>query len=355
MGVYFIAEAGVNHNGNKDMAFQLIDAAVAAGANAVKFQTFSADALASHSAPKAAYQNESTGVSESQRDMLTRLELPPAWHAPLRDYCRQQNVAFLSTPFDTISLRFLVDELGLEIIKVPSGEITNGPFLLQIAESGCDIILSSGMSTLDEIRDALEVIAFGLLGSHGSPSKQAFADAFAHEQGQAALRDKLTLLHCTSAYPTPLVDANVRAMVTMRDAFGLRVGYSDHTEGSTAALCATALGAQIIEKHFTLDRTLPGPDQKASLEPAELKALIDGIRAIEASLGDGIKMPRASEIGNADIVRKSLIALKSIAKGDELTDENIGAKRPGDGLSPMRYWSLVGTKAYRDIPAGGKL
>ena len=349
MAIFFIAEAGVNHNGNKDMAFQLIDAAVAAGADAVKFQTFSADALASHSAPKAAYQNETTGVAESQRDMLKRLELPLAWHAPLRDYCRQKGVTFLSTPFDTLSLHFLVDELGLETIKVPSGEVTNGPFLLQIAESGCDIILSTGMSTLDEINAALEVIAFGLLGSPKAPSQQAFAEAFASEKGQEALRQKVTLLHCTSAYPTPLDDANVRAMVTMLDAFDLKVGYSDHTEGSAAAFCATALGAHVIEKHFTLDRNLPGPDHKASLEPTELKALIDGIRAIEIARGDGIKKPRASEADTAAVVRKSLVTLKPIKSGDRFTAENLGAKRPGNGVSPMQYWRYIGQPASRNF------
>jgi len=238
---------------------------------------------------------------------------------------------------------------------VPSGEMTNGPFLLQIAETGCDIILSSGMSTLDEIREALEVIAFGLLGNQGAPSKQAFGAAFASEPGQAALRKKVTLLQCTSAYPTPLADANVLAMVTMRDTFGLKVGFSDHTEGSTASFCATALGAEIIEKHFTLDRALPGPDHKASLEPAELKTLIDGVRAIEISLGDGIKIPQPSEVGTAVVARKSLIALKPIKSGDPFTAENLGATRAGGGLSPMNFWRLIGTIADRNIDVGEPL
>ncbi|MEX0694476.1 MAG: N-acetylneuraminate synthase [Rhodospirillales bacterium] len=352
MTLFFIAEAGVNHNGDKDMAFQLIDVAVAAGADAVKFQTFSADALASETAPKAAYQNETTDASESQRDMLKRLELPHAWHFELRDYCTEKGIAFISTPFEEKSLHFLAKDLGLETIKVPSGEITNGPFLLQIAESGCDIILSSGMSTLDEVRQALGVLAFGLLGSTDQPSRKAFEAAFASMEGKAVLREKVSLLQCTSAYPTPLAEANVRAMVTMRDAFGLRVGFSDHTEGQAASLAAAALGATIIEKHFTLDRTLPGPDHKASLEPDELTALIDGIRAINMSLGDGLKTPQPSEIETAAVARKSLTALQSINTGGTLNAENIGAKRPGNGISPMRYWEFIGKPASKKYAKG---
>ncbi|MBO6518927.1 MAG: N-acetylneuraminate synthase [Rhodospirillales bacterium] len=351
MSVFFIAEAGVNHNGDKDMAFALIDAAAEAGADAVKFQTFTADELASETAPKAAYQNATTDASESQLDMLRRLELPHDWHAPLRDYCAGKGIEFLSTPFDTGSLRFLADEVGLKTIKVPSGEITNGPFLLRIAETGRDIILSTGMSDLDEVRDALGVLAFGLTGS-GAASAAAFSAAYDTDAGKAALREKVTVLQCTSAYPTPLAEANVRAMVTMREAFGLRTGFSDHTEGTSASFAATALGADVIEKHFTLDRQLPGPDHKASLEPGELKELIDGIRAIETSLGDGIKTPQASEIETATVARKSLIALEEIGPGEPLTEANLGAKRPGDGLSPMRYWDIVGGTAARRLKPG---
>lgn len=352
MSVFFIAEAGVNHNGSKEMAFQLIDAAARAGADAVKFQTFSAEALASETAPKAAYQNETTDASESQLDMLKRLELPHHWHFELRDYCATKGIQFLSTPFDANSLRFLAGDLGLETIKVPSGEITNGPFLLQIAESGCDIILSSGMSTLAEIKDALGVIAFGLLGSQGGPSMHAFEAAFASAKGQAALHKKVAVLQCTSAYPTPLRDANVKAMVTMRESFGLRVGFSDHTEGQMASLAAAALGAEIIEKHFTLDRNLPGPDHKASLQPDELAALIRAIRDIESSLGDGIKKQQSSEIETASVARKSLVVLQEIHDGEILSVDNIGAKRPGDGRSPMKFWDVVGHAATRQYTKG---
>lgn len=349
MSVFFIAEAGVNHNGDKDMAFALIDAAVAAGADAVKFQTFNAEALASQSAPKAAYQNKTTDAAESQLDMLKRLELPYDWHVELRDYCSKNGIVFLSTPFDSKSLQFLADDLGLEIIKVPSGEITNGPFLLQIAETGCDIILSTGMSSLDEVRDALGVLAFGLTGGRTAPSPQAFAEAFAAPAGQAALADKVTVLQCTSAYPTPAGEANIKAMITMRDAFGLRTGFSDHTAGQVASLCAAALGASVIEKHFTLDRELPGPDHKASLEPDELTALISGVREIDLMLGDGIKIPQPSEIETAAVARKSLVALQLIKAGETLSARNIGVKRPGTGLSPMQYWDRLGKPAPRDL------
>lgn len=355
MTLFFIAEAGVNHNGDKDLAFSLIDVAVDAGADAVKFQTFSADWLASETAPKAAYQNETTDASESQRDMLKRLELPHAWHFELRDYCTKKGIAFISTPFEEKSLHFLAAELGLETIKVPSGEITNGPFLLQIARTGCDIILSSGMSSLEDVKEALGVIAFGLLGGIDPPSKKAFDAAFASMKGKAALREKVTLLQCTSAYPTPLDEANVMAMVTMRDAFGLRTGFSDHTAGQIASLTAAALGATIIEKHFTLDRNLPGPDHKASLEPQELKTLITAIRAIEQSLGDGIKKPQPSEIETATVARKSLVALQPINAGDILSVDNISAKRPGDGISPMKYWEHIGQPAVRTLIKDEKL
>lgn len=355
MSVFFIAEAGVNHNGDKDMAFRLIDAAVEAGADAVKFQTFKADALASEAAPKAAYQNETTDASESQLDMLRRLELPNNWHYELRDYCEEKGIAFLSTPFEPESLRFLTEDLGLTTIKVPSGEITNGPFLLQIADTRCDIILSTGMSTLDEVALALGVLAFGLTKSDAPPSREAFEAARLSDAGQAALSAKVILLHCTSAYPTPIEDANLNAMATMREAFGLRTGFSDHTEGETASLVAAALGAAVIEKHFTLDRSLPGPDHKASLEPEKLTKLISGIRAVEHSLGDGIKAPRPAELDTITVARKSLAALNDVIGGSAFTTENLGAIRPGNGVSPMLFWEHLGSLAPRDLKKGDML
>ena len=355
MSVHFIAEAGVNHNGNKDMAYQLIDAAVAAGADAVKFQTFSATALASENAPKAAYQNETTDAAESQLDMLRRLELPLDWHFELRDYCISNGIEFLSTPFDSSSLRFLVDNLKLTTIKVPSGELTNGPFLHEIAASGSKIILSTGMSTLEEVRRALSVLAHGLIDATEAPSVDAFEAAMASDAGQLALKENVTILHCTSAYPTPLADANVRAMTTMRETFNLNVGFSDHTEGQTASLTATALGATVIEKHFTMDRSLPGPDHKASLTPEELTALIQGVRGIESALGDGVKTPRPSEMETISVARKSLIALYPIVKGAQLTAENVGAKRPGNGKSPMLFWDILDETASNNFDEGEQI
>lgn len=351
MSVFFIAEAGVNHNGDRDMAFRLVDAAVTAGADAVKFQTFSAAELASENAPKAAYQKETTDAGESQLDMLKRLELPRDLHFELQAYCRGRDIAFMSSPFDMESVRFLAEDMKLETLKVPSGEITNAPFLLEIARTGCDIILSTGMSTLDEVRAALGVLAFGLTGGD-SPSTQAFEAAFASDAGQRALGSHVALLQCTSAYPTPPADANLMGMVTLSETFGLMTGFSDHTEGTACAIAAAALGAAIIEKHFTLDKSLPGPDHKASLDPEELADQIAGIRAVEAALGDGEKTPRASEIETRDVARKSLVATKPVKAGEPFTADNLGIMRPGSGIPPMRYWEWLGKTAARDFAAG---
>jgi N-acetylneuraminate synthase len=355
MGITFIAEAGVNHNGDKDIAYKLIDAAVIAGADIVKFQTFDGAALASADAPKAAYQYITTDAAETQLDMLKCLELPKDWHFELSNYCQKQGIEFLSSPFDINSLRFLIDDLGMETIKVPSGEITNGPFILEIAKTANRIIVSTGMCTIDDVHGALGVLAFGLIGAPGIPSRDAFKAAFDSDTGQSVLKDKVTLLHCTSAYPTPLEDANVLAMVTLKDHFGLNVGFSDHTEGATAALSAAALGASIIEKHFTLDRDLPGPDHKASLEPNELSDLVHGIHTVSIALGDGIKMPQPSEIDTIDVIRKSLVTLSPIQEGEAFSPENLGAKRPGDGVSPMEYWDRLGTANPRQLSDGEKL
>lgn len=347
MSVFVIAEAGVNHNGDRDMAFALVDAAVDAGADAVKFQTFSAGALASESAPKAAYQNETTDAGESQLDMLRRLELPRDLHVELKAYCTGKGIVFMSSPFDTGSVDFLAHDLKLDTLKIPSGEITNGPFLLQIAQSGCDVILSTGMSTLTDVEAALGVLAFGMTAPEDVPSSVAFARAFASAEGKAALGKKVALLHCTSAYPTPPADANLGAIGTLRNTFGLRTGFSDHTEGTACSIAAAAMGAEIIEKHFTLDKALPGPDHKASLDPVELRAMITGIRDIERALGDGIKEPRTAELETRDVARKSLVALADIAPGEAFSPATLGAKRPGTGVSPMRYWELLGRTAVR--------
>ena len=288
MSVFIIAEAGVNHNGDLETACQLVDAAVAAGADAVKFQTFKAENLVTRHAGKAAYQKVTTGADENQLAMLKRLELKYELHFQLLAYCQSKGIQFLSTAFDFESLDFLVRELGIETLKIPSGEITNGPFLLAHAQTGKQIILSTGMATLGEVETALGVLAFGYLGALQPPSLTAFQQAYGSEQGQAVLREKVTLLHCTSEYPTPMENINLRAMDVLQQAFGLSVGYSDHSVGLVVPVAAAARGATVIEKHFTLDRTQQGPDHKVSLEPDELKAMVSGIRDVEKALGQGI-------------------------------------------------------------------
>ena len=350
--IYVIAEAGVNHNGSSEMAFQLVDAAVEAGVDAVKFQTFKADNLVTTSADKAEYQKATTGVSESQYEMLKRLELSYEMHHQLSEYCKKKGIEFLSTAFDTDSLRFLVDDLGLTRLKIPSGEITNGPLLLEHAQTSCDLILSTGMATLGEVEEALGVIAYGLSGGKNSdikPSRAAFQKAYFSDQGQACLKEKVTVLHCTTEYPAPAKEINLNAMLTMHQAFGLQTGYSDHSEGITVPIAASAMGATLIEKHFTLDKTLSGPDHKASLEPDELKQMVTAIRTVEQVMGNGVKGPMPSEIKNREVVRKSLVATEVIKEGDEFSEQNITIKRPGTGRSPMVYWDLIGTESNRIV------
>ncbi len=355
MGVYIIAEAGVNHNGSLDTALKLVDAAAESGADAVKFQTFTADRLVRRNAPKAEYQKQTTGTGESQFDMLRRLELTQDAHTTLIERCAARRIDFLSTPFDEESLDFLTDELGLRTIKLGSGEVTNGPLLLRAARRGVHIILSTGMSTLGEVETALSCLAFGYAGEKGPPSLNAFLEAYASPEGRAALEKHVTLLHCTTEYPAPYEEVNLRSMLTMREAFSLPVGYSDHTEGIAVSVAAVALGASVIEKHFTLDRTLPGPDHKASLEPCELKDLVRSVRQTEAALGSGTKAPSPSELANREIVRKSLVAKQKITTNDILTAELMESKRPGDGRSPMEYWNLLGKPSPSDFEAGDVL
>lgn len=352
--IFIIAEAGVNHNGERDLAFQLVDAAVEAGADAIKFQTFKAENLVTKSAAKADYQRQNTTADESQFEMLKRLELPLSLHHELIEYCGHKGIEFLSTAFDAESLTFIVDVLGLSTLKIPSGEITNGPFLLAHARSSCDLILSTGMSTLDEVETALGALAFGLLHdqeSNVSPSTEAFHSAYTSEEGQKLLRQKVILLHCTTEYPAPLQDINLNAMVTMRDSLGMRIGYSDHSEGITVPIVAATLGALLIEKHFTLDKSLPGPDHKASLEPLELKAMVTAIRAVEQIMGDGIKAPKPSELGNRLIARKSLVAARDLSAGEKYTEDMLVIKRPGTGISAMEYWDILGTEVGKNISA----
>lgn len=347
MKVFVIAEGGVNHNGDTERAFAMVDAAVEANADAIKFQAYEAGLLASASAPKAEYQHATTEASESQLQMLKRLELSHDMHRRLFDHAAARGITYLSSAFDIGSLRFLADELCLDTLKIPSGEITNGPLLLAAGESGRKIILSTGMSTLAEIEEALGVLAFSV-ARRDAPSRQAFRDALAGDHARAALRDRVTLLHCTTEYPAPFSDINLKAMDTMRREFGLKVGLSDHSPGISVPIAAAALGACVIEKHFTLDRRLPGPDHKASLESEELKQMVLGIRAVEQALGDGVKAPQPSEIKNMGIARKSLTTLRSVNAGAPFTTDNLGAKRPGFGVSPMEYWTWLRKKAARN-------
>lgn len=344
---YIIAEAGVNHNGSLSMAKKLIEVAAAAGADAVKFQTFKADTLVSRTAAKADYQIRTTEATESQHEMICKLELNAEAHKVLIEHCRQCGIAFLSTPFDLESLDLLVDRFQLPVIKIPSGDLTNAPLLLKAGQSGRAVILSTGMSTLGEIEDALGVLAFGYLSS-GAPTRGAFRQAYASDDGQAILRNNVTLLHCTTEYPTPVTEINLKVLATLHSAFGLPVGYSDHSLGIVVPIAAVALGAVLIEKHFTLDRSLPGPDHKASLEPAELKEMVVALREVEAALGSPRKFPAASERKNMAVARKSLVAACPIAKGELFTADNVTVKRPGEGLSPMAYWETIERRAKRN-------
>lgn len=346
--VFVIAEAGVNHNGSIEMALQLVDAAVAAGADAVKFQTFKSGSVISLNAPKADYQVANTGTTESQLEMVKKLELSADQHRQLLAHCKERGILFLSTPFDPASADLLVHGLGVPQLKIPSGELTNAPFLLHIAAYQLPVIVSSGMSTIGEVELALGALAYGFLGTAGTPSEAAFRDAYASDEGQQVLREKVTLLHCTTEYPAAFEQVNLKAMDTMAAAFGLPVGLSDHTPGYAVPIAAVARGATVIEKHFTLDRELPGPDHKASLEPDELKAMVEGIRQVSMALGDGQKRPAAAEWANRTIARRSLVAAAPVKAGEPWTLENLTCKRPGSGISPWRYWEYLGKPASRD-------
>lgn len=320
---FIIAEAGVNHNGSFELAKQLVDKAVWAGADCIKFQTFNSKNLVSKNAQKAEYQKKTTDSSESQLDMLKKLELSKEEFIELRDYCNQKGIMFLSTPFDLESIDFLAS-IGVKTWKVPSGEITNYPFLRAIGKRKESVIMSTGMCTLDEVRDAIEVLkTFGT--------------------------SDITLLHCTTEYPAPYDSVNLNAMLTLQKEFGFKVGYSDHTNGIEIPVAAVAMGASIIEKHFTLDKTMEGPDHKASLEPDELNQMVQSIRNVEAALGDGIKQPFDVEKKNIAIARKSIVAACDIKKGEMFTEENLTAKRPGNGISPMNWAEVLGRIAKRDF------
>lgn len=345
---YVIAEAGVNHNGSYDLAIELIDIAYEAGANAVKFQTFKASKLVSKKAKKANYQIVNTNnEQESQFEMLKKLEISYEETTRLKEYCDNKGITFLSTPFDFESVDFL-DSINVNLFKIGSGEITNAPLILKIAQKKKKIILSTGMSDLSDIKLALGVIAYGLMDWTSEKTIQIFSDAYFEASTNGILCRYVSLLHCTTEYPCPLRDVNLLAMKTMRDSFGLEVGYSDHTEGIQVAALAVAAGARVIEKHFTIDKSMSGPDHKASLNPIELKEMISLIRETKIVLGEPDKVCSESEEKNQGIARKSLVASTMIKVGDELSKENITIKRPGTGVAPVHYWSYIGQKADRE-------
>lgn len=323
--IFIIAEAGDNHNGNLENALKLVDKAAEAGADCVKFQTFVTEEVISRLAEMAEYQKQNTGIEESQFDMVKKLELSFEDFRQIQAYCRTKGILFLSTPFDLPSIAFLND-IGVPFFKIPSGEITNYPYLAAIGRTHKDVVLSTGMCTVEEIREAIAVL---------------------EENGAG----RMTLLHCNTEYPTPYEDVNLNAMETMRAVFGKEVGYSDHTLGIEVPVAAAALGAVIIEKHFTLDKDMEGPDHKASLEPEELAAMIKAVRNIETALGSSEKKPSPSELKNLAAARKSIVARRNIRQGELLTEENLAVKRPGAGISPMRYPDVLGTRAVRDFKA----
>jgi len=326
MKTFIIAEAGVNHNGSLEIAKKMIEVAKECGADAVKFQTFKAENVISKFAPKAEYQKQTTGENESQLEMVKKLELSFQDFIELKNYCDKIGIIFMSTPFDFESIDFL-NSIGMEIFKIPSGEITNLPYLEKIGRLNKKVVLSTGMADLGEIEDALDILI-----------------------QSGTKKENITVLHCNTEYPTPYEDVNLRAMLAIEEAFKVNVGYSDHTLGIEIPIAAVALGATVIEKHFTLDRTMEGPDHKASLEPKELKEMITAIRNVEKALGDGIKKPSKSELKNITVVRKHIIAKRDIRKGELFSKENLTVKRTGkEGVSPMRWYELIGKKSPREF------
>lgn len=327
MKTFIIAEAGVNHNGDVYTAKRLVDAAVESGADAVKFQTFDAESLVCKYAPKAEYQAYNSAETETQFEMLQKLQLDSKAHRELLQYCDNRDIIFMSTAFDLASIDFL-QKLGLEIFKIPSGEITNFPYLKKIGGLGKKIIISTGMAEMGEIEAALKVLI-----------------------DSGTEKENIIVLHCNTEYPTPVEDVNLKAIITIRETFNVPVGYSDHTIGTEIAVAAVAMGAAVIEKHFTLDRTMPGPDHCASLEPHELREMVIAVRNIEKAMGDGIKKPSRSELKNRAAARKSIVASRSIKKGEILTEETITSKRPGTGISPMEWDRVIGNAALKDFEA----
>ena len=349
--VYIIAEAGVNHNGQRELAFALIDAAAQAGADAVKFQTFNAKKLASIKAPKAIYQKQTTNAEESQLEMLSKLELPKRWHGELQKYAHSKGIEFLSTAFDLDSLDFL-NKLNIPVFKVPSGELTNGPLLWQFARLRKPLILSTGMATLSEVEQALAIVVHAYSHDTEPSNMTEVWKLWSEPRSRGILRDRVSLLHCTSLYPTPNMAVNLKAMDTLSNAFDLRVGYSDHTNGNLIPVAAVARGAKIIEKHFTTDKNLPGPDHKASLEPHELRKMVQEIRAITEALGSGHKAPQPDEWDTRLAARQHVVAARKISKETILTRDDLTTARTGGGKPACELWQLIGTNAKQTYEAG---
>ncbi|MFJ7408993.1 MULTISPECIES: N-acetylneuraminate synthase [unclassified Lysinibacillus] len=344
---YIIAEAGVNHNGSLKMAKELVMVAKKAGADAVKFQTFKAENLVTKQAQQAAYQVENLGEASSQFAMLKKLELTYEEFIELQSFCLTEHIEFLSTPFDFESVDFLLDELNIPIAKIPSGELTNAPFIHYIATKRKPIILSTGMATVEEIHEALAFISYGLVKSKDPVTLENVYNFYATEEAKEVLKKYVTILHCTTQYPAPMDSINLKAMIEMEKTFQLPIGLSDHSQGIHIPIAAIGMGATVIEKHFTLDKTLEGPDHLASLNPAELQAMTKGIRDIERALGDGIKKPTPIEIQNRIPARKSLVAKSLINEGEVFTPDNLTVKRPGLGIEPSKYWTYIGKRASK--------
>lgn len=351
MSTLIIAEAGVNHNGDVSLALDMIDVAADAGADVIKFQTFEARKLASKTAKKANYQVASDSSGETQLDMLSRLELDLAEYEKLLSRSQQRGIQLSSTPFDAKSLTFLAG-LNLPFLKIPSGEVTNSPLLVKFGQTQQDLILSTGMARIGEVEQALASLAWGRCHSAPPTSSDELWRFWSSLETREAALERITLLHCTSQYPAPLESVNLFAMDTLSQAFGLPVGYSDHTEGEIVALSAVARGATVIEKHFTLDRSLPGPDHKASMEPDELRRLISNIRQVESSLGGKFKVPHVVEFETRDVARQRIVAARNIARGEIFTEENLTTIRSRDGLFPNEMWDLLGTEAGKNYERG---
>lgn len=344
---YIIAEAGVNHNGSFEMAKKLVDVAKEAGADAVKFQTFRAENLVTKEAQQANYQVENLGEATSQYEMLKKLELSFEQFKSLKYYCDEIGIEFLSTPFDYDSVDFLVDELQMQTVKIPSGELTNSPFIHYIATKQKKMIISTGMATIDEIHEALSFVAYGLARPNVDVSINSVSSFYQTNEAKEVLQKYVTVLHCTTEYPAPFETINLKAMNQLEKELKLFIGFSDHSQGIAVPIAATAMGATVIEKHFTLDKGLPGPDHVASLEPSELVSMIEGIRQIERAQGTGIKEPTAMEMKNRIAARKSIVASGDIKQGETLRASNMSIKRPGNGIPPSKYWSLISKKATK--------